>query len=439
MRKFVILLLAFFMFGCIDNNLSNISSSVNELISGPSTFYLNGIVTNINNKSLENVKIVLFNSTVRYESRTDKNGMYSFSKIPSGTYSLALYKDGYKNYSYPPIYYYVGNYSLDFMLVKDCLYYPIDKYRNYVLRYGYNGTIYRTKINCTLEYPENSSLYIFPDITDSQAFYIGDNRMLRFELNNIDNRYSYIEFRFIVNTSGKEEIVIKNPKEYSISKAAAEQSVYLGERSWYDSKRGSVKFIDPNNPEIKEIVEEVMKRTNSSDSWTIAKELFIWLKNNTEYFNIGGIGLGEYVQSPAELLKSRKGDCDELSYLYISLLRAANIPSRFVIGYLATNSSTFSKHMWVEFYAGEWIPVEVAGTGDLADEINMFGVLTNSHVPIFIDDGTSRSMMTGGCNYEYFGKLPSVSQYIYYDSVSYSPAYIAVCSDGERYLTELKE
>ena len=426
------------MFGCI-GDISNISNNFDEFVYGPSTFYLSGIVTDLNNKSLENVTIILFNNKTRYESKTDKNGKYSFQDIPSGTYSLLLFKEGYKNYSYPSIYYYVGNYTLNFILVKDCIYYPIDRYRNYNIRYGYNGTIYRTKLNCTLEYPENSSIYIFPEITNSQTFYIGDNRILLLELNNLDNKYKFIEFRFLINMNGTRDTILKNPRIYPISKAAAEQSLYLGERSRYDDKRGLVKFIDPNHPEIKNVSTEIMNTLNSSDTWTVARELFIWLKNNTEYFNVGGVGLGEYVQSPAELLNSRKGDCDELSYLYISLLRAANIPSRFVIGYLATNSSSFSKHMWVEFYAGEWIPVEVAGTGDLNDEINLFGVLTNSHVPIFVDDGTSRSIMPGGCSYEYFNNMPSISQYIYYDSVSYSPAYIAVCSNGKRYLTDVKE
>jgi transglutaminase-like putative cysteine protease len=60
----------------------------------------------------------------------------------------------------------------------------------------------------------------------------------------------------------------------------------------------------------------------------------------------------------------RGGICRDLAATFVSLLRAAGIPSRLVSGYVAGNVNGF--HAWVEFYAGAvdgqspWVPVDVS-------------------------------------------------------------------------------
>lgn len=431
MKHLVILVLisSFLIFGCI---------GIEEIISEPTTFSLNGVIKSVNGDAIPNAKIEMI-SNKTYFTYSDENGFYKFSNLTQGSYKIRITKEGYKDYNLSFIFY-PGSYDWNFTLVKDCLYYEFPTKRDYLVIYGYNGTLYRTELTCDLPYPENSLLNISFDGTKKDIYHIGQNRMVRLSIDNINQKYNSIKFYFLIALNGTNSIKIFERKETTIQEASSLMQNYLGERTTTDVSTGKTKkMIDPNNEEIKMIVTDIKKRVNSDNVWDMARELFIWLKNNTSYFNQGGVD--EYVQSPAEMMKSRKGDCDELSYLYISLLRSAGIPSRYVEGFLAKENETrFVRHMWVEFYDGEWVPVEVAGTGKIEDEVNTnFGVERNIHVPIFIDDGTQASFERTGCKYKYYVQKPEISNYAYYTSIPFDEAYIAVCSNGERYITYQKE
>ena len=227
-------------------------------------------------------------------------------------------------------------------------------------------------------------------------------------------------------------------KEMSISEAAAMQSNYLGSETNKDGET----LIDPYNSEIKKIAQQVKSETGSDDTWTIARALFIWLKNNTVYYI--DPETSDYSSLPAETLHNGKGKCDELSHLYISMLRANGIPARFVQGYLVYgNTKRYISHRWVEFYDGEWVPVEVSGGNTNAStEANYnFAILGADHVKIFVDDGTSASMAgIGSYTSSYYDWPSAVSPFDeYYDAISYDPMYLAACADGTRELMEEME
>ena len=163
----------------------------------------------------------------------------------------------------------------------------------------------------------------------------------------------------------------------------------------------TIRFIDPRNPEIITIVTAVQAQAKTNNSLVLAKSLFAWLKEHVDYKvhpNESG------VQPAAVTLSKKTGDCDDLSFLYVSLCRACNIPARFIRGYLlspdGTGSATAVAHAWTEVFIGDtlgnngWIPVECACiTPTIDTDINQnFGLESAFHLRVFTDDGSNTSL-----------------------------------------------
>lgn len=162
----------------------------------------------------------------------------------------------------------------------------------------------------------------------------------------------------------------------------------------------TVVFIDPNNSEVESISKQILSQTDSDNSFHIAKNLFIWLKQETSYEKHAGFS---NVQTCTQTLDSLKGDCDDLSFLYISLLRSACIPARFIRGFLIkydNGMASLEPHAWVELFVGGnvgnngWIPVECACS---SDDMNLqvyqnFGLESADHLRLFTDDGSNNSL-----------------------------------------------
>jgi hypothetical protein len=156
-------------------------------------------------------------------------------------------------------------------------------------------------------------------------------------------------------------------------------------------------FIDTDDPVIKAKANEIYNAAGADNAFLVAKELFIWLKENTAY----QIHTDSNDVQPASVtFNCKTGDCDDLSFLYISLCRSIGIPARFIRGILVDKESAVS-HAWVEVYVGGgvgksgWIPVECAGTATKTDtEVNQnFGVESAGHLRLFKDNGSDESMI----------------------------------------------
>ncbi len=165
------------------------------------------------------------------------------------------------------------------------------------------------------------------------------------------------------------------------------------------SVNGTV-YIDPNNVDIKSTAQDVSDQTDNNNSFILARELFIWLKQNTDY-KIHTIN--NDVQPASKTMQRGTGDCDDLSFLYISLCRSLGIPARFIRGYLVEETDgvvSAVSHAWVEVFVGDnigdngWIPVECAcSSKDMAVQVNQnFGVESVGHLRLFKDDGSNESM-----------------------------------------------
>ena len=76
------------------------------------------------------------------------------------------------------------------------------------------------------------------------------------------------------------------------------------------------------------------------------------------------------------ILEEKIGDCDEFSDLFITLLRASNIPARRVVGlFIATNKQEHQFHAWSEVYIPHYmafIPFDVA--------LDFFSCISQNHI-----------------------------------------------------------
>ena len=184
----------------------------------------------------------------------------------------------------------------------------------------------------------------------------------------------------------------------------------------YTSKQSILdkKLIDPLDYEISTVGNNIKSISASNNSFILAKSIFIWLKENTTYKIHNGIG---EVQPARVTLQKRTGDCDDLSFLYISLCRSIGIPARFIRGYLIKSEEevTATAHAWVEVFVGNnignkgWIPVECACcSSSIQADINQnFGLEDAFHLRLFVDDGSNKSMniSQSGIHVQYFEKI----------------------------------
>jgi hypothetical protein len=119
--------------------------------------------------------------------------------------------------------------------------------------------------------------------------------------------------------------------------------------------------IDSGNEDIIRLASELAKGEN--DLYAAVFKIADWTKNNINY-NLST--LTEKASLKASwVLENKQGVCDELTSLFIALLRAVGIPARFISGISYTNSELFPEnwgaHGWAEVYfpGYGWVPFDV--------------------------------------------------------------------------------
>lgn len=180
----------------------------------------------------------------------------------------------------------------------------------------------------------------------------------------------------------------------------------------------TIRFIDPSDPQVAFTANTVLQNTQSNNSFLISKALFSWLKQNIQYTTHPD---ERATRAAAVTLENRNGDCDDLSFLYISLCRAVGIPARFIRGYLVTETIpgrvTAVAHAWVEVFVGTsdsingWIPVECACcSSSIETDINQnFGLESAMHLRLFTDDGSNESLASSLSGISYVTRHPSLN------------------------------
>ena len=123
----------------------------------------------------------------------------------------------------------------------------------------------------------------------------------------------------------------------------------------------SSETIDSNDEDIIRTASELVK--GEDDLYAAVFKIADWTKNNINY-NLSTL-TAEVSQKASWVLQNKQGVCDELTSLFIALLRAVGIPARFVSGISYTNSPLFPEnwgaHGWAEVYfpGYGWVPFDI--------------------------------------------------------------------------------
>ena len=113
---------------------------------------------------------------------------------------------------------------------------------------------------------------------------------------------------------------------------------------------GTSPFIETTHPRIKQVAQSIA--FDQPSDWQNVESIFNWVRENVSY------EFDEQIKTCLTALDNRKGDCEELSSLFIALCRAKGIPARAV---------WIPGHTYPEFYLednqgkGHWLPCQVAG------------------------------------------------------------------------------
>ena len=111
---------------------------------------------------------------------------------------------------------------------------------------------------------------------------------------------------------------------------------------------GSSLFIQPDEKEIRD---SAIKWAKGEDFTQKSKNLLY------KVYNYLSKEPSVTIPSAIEVLNSKKGDCNEHSILYASLLRAIGIPCEIVVG-LIYQEGFFWYHAWNAIYLNKWIFVD---------------------------------------------------------------------------------
>jgi len=174
-----------------------------------------------------------------------------------------------------------------------------------------------------------------------------------------------LPFRFdaTVQTTEKKTKIAKEIK-FPLEEVPESIQTYLEETA----------MVDVSNKEIKETATELAE--GETNALVVAVKIADWVQNNIEY-NLTTL-TADAAQSASWTLENKYGVCDEMTNLYIALLRAVGIPARFSVGISYTNSELFSNpwtpHGWAEVYFPEygWVPFDVT--------YGQFGFIDATHI-----------------------------------------------------------
>jgi len=135
-------------------------------------------------------------------------------------------------------------------------------------------------------------------------------------------------------------------------------------------------IIDSDDDDIIELASKLVE--GEDDMYVVVHKLAEWTKGNINY-NLSTI-TAEASQKASWVLDNRLGVCDELTSLFIAMIRSVGIPAKFISGVVYTNSPLFPEnwgsHGWAEVYfpGFGWIPYDVT--------YGQFGYIDPTHVKL---------------------------------------------------------
>lgn len=138
-------------------------------------------------------------------------------------------------------------------------------------------------------------------------------------------------------------------------------------------------FIQSDDPDIQHQARKLAG--GLTDPWAKAVAIHDWVHKHVR--KEPAVSL----PSAVDVLKQMKGDCNEHTYLFVALARAAGVPAQVRAG-LLYNEGNFFYHAWPAVYVGGWVemdptvgqPLASIGhisllEGEFADQLKLLGVM----------------------------------------------------------------
>ena len=98
------------------------------------------------------------------------------------------------------------------------------------------------------------------------------------------------------------------------------------------------------------------------DAYVIAYKIGAWIQDNIDY-SLDSL-TSDVSQPVSWVIENKRGVCDEITSLFIAMLRAVGIPARFISGLAYTdynNLNDFGPHAWADVYFPTvgWVPFDI--------------------------------------------------------------------------------
>ncbi|MFH1849431.1 MAG: transglutaminase domain-containing protein [archaeon] len=139
--------------------------------------------------------------------------------------------------------------------------------------------------------------------------------------------------------------------------------------------------------------------SGESDQYAVVVKVADWVDKNIAY-NLSTL-TADASQKASWVLANRYGVCDEISTLFIALLRSVGIPARYVSGIAYTDMEgieDFGPHGWAEVYFPDagWVPFDIT--------YSQLGYVDASHVKL----QDSEDSRTSYVEYKWLGKYVDI-------------------------------
>lgn len=144
----------------------------------------------------------------------------------------------------------------------------------------------------------------------------------------------------------------------------------------YEEYLQPTETIDSNNPKIIARATELAEGEN--DLFKVAFKVADWVERNVDY-DLSTLTAGTS-QKASWVLENRQGVCDEMTSLFVAMMRSLGIPARFVSGVSYTTSPLFANH----WQPHGWAEVFFPGVGWVSFDITFgeYGYVDVTHIKL---------------------------------------------------------
>lgn len=111
-------------------------------------------------------------------------------------------------------------------------------------------------------------------------------------------------------------------------------------------------YIQTNDSDIINLSKKIILQSQPANNFAKIKSILKWIHSNIKQLPTFSI------PSAVQVLRTKVGDCNEITYLFAALARASHIPTKIITGLVYLNHR-FRYHMWAEVFINkQWISVD---------------------------------------------------------------------------------